>query len=358
MAVKSGFYNALDSDRRYDAHSIGQIFDGVLLDGVSNTIGKKFECKLINDTTISVDTGFAYFKGHYIYNDALYQYEIPEDAYPPIAITSIVVKTPPNQLHYPSGKSIQLDDIKIEGVPESLVVDHIEINSTAQPDYPSGYPVDLGDLRIMGVFDETPILRTGSCYIVIQLNYRERNFEIKAIRLSEYNSNIHMIIAKVTRTVSSVTIKNYVGYQDGTVSGPYLSTGLIQRTYITSLENRIDNEMSMTIPIWFNVRSTKFTSWLTNNEYYLYHHDSGPSQYERFVAALNDKSNKVTPYNRTLEANTSYTVFNISTPDNCYIDIMTDPYDVIITGIEANGSIITLHYNKIDSECRVKIMVY
>ena len=39
MAVTSGFYNSLSGDRKYDAIQLGEIFDGVITDGVFETFG-------------------------------------------------------------------------------------------------------------------------------------------------------------------------------------------------------------------------------------------------------------------------------------------------------------------------------
>ena len=39
MAVTYGFYNSVSGDRKYDARQIASIFDGVILDGVYQSIG-------------------------------------------------------------------------------------------------------------------------------------------------------------------------------------------------------------------------------------------------------------------------------------------------------------------------------
>lgn len=58
-----GFYNAIDNDRLYDAVEMSEIFDGIINDGVYETIGDRFiikECDYENHSVI-VGSGRAWF---------------------------------------------------------------------------------------------------------------------------------------------------------------------------------------------------------------------------------------------------------------------------------------------------------
>lgn len=71
MSVTYGFYNSLNRDRRYDAIQMGQIFDGIIRDGVYQHVGNALAVKQNNGMMISVDTGRAWFNHTWTYNDSL-----------------------------------------------------------------------------------------------------------------------------------------------------------------------------------------------------------------------------------------------------------------------------------------------
>lgn len=73
MAFSFGFYNSVKGDRRYNAIQMGQIFDGIIQDGVYATIGDCFILKESNlNDTVTVSTGRAWFNRTWNYNDADY----------------------------------------------------------------------------------------------------------------------------------------------------------------------------------------------------------------------------------------------------------------------------------------------
>lgn len=69
MAVTSGFFNSINGDRKYDALQVGELFDGLILDGVYETIYNRFRVTPNNEFTIQVDSGRAWFKHTWIKND-------------------------------------------------------------------------------------------------------------------------------------------------------------------------------------------------------------------------------------------------------------------------------------------------
>lgn len=71
MAFTYGFYNAVDHDRRYDAIQMGQIFDGIIKDGVYETYKKAMIVKESSrDNEVIVQPGRAWFNHTWSYNDA------------------------------------------------------------------------------------------------------------------------------------------------------------------------------------------------------------------------------------------------------------------------------------------------
>lgn len=321
MAVTSGFFNASNKDRYYSAKAISQIFDGVLSDGILNTIGDKFVCKVINnDGTISIGSGFGYFKGYYIYNPIKYNYKIPSNL--------------------------------INDGEESPSEYILEITKEPQLDYPLNATLDLGNI-IMSFTSPTQVSSVG---IVIELDERNRLFNIKAIDLDNFNPSIHMKIANVSKENGNLIIENVVGCSDGT----YLIPGILQRTYIDDLKSKIDSRMSIFIPSFIDAKSTEFEDWLTNLEYYLYHHSSGPTQYQRFVSELDGKSNKKTIYRGSITRNSTSKVFtNITIQDDSCVTVESKPFDLDIKNIVINNqSHPVLYYEKASQSYDIRFIVY
>ena len=71
MALSFGFYNSENHDRQYDAIQFGQIFDGIISDGVYANYEKAFVVKASSTAkTVIVQPGRAWFWHTWILNDA------------------------------------------------------------------------------------------------------------------------------------------------------------------------------------------------------------------------------------------------------------------------------------------------
>ena len=77
MSLTYGFYNSLNGDRKYDAIQFGQIFDGIIKDGVFMSIGGKLMVTASSGMKVSVATGRAWFNSTWTYNDAIMLLDIP-----------------------------------------------------------------------------------------------------------------------------------------------------------------------------------------------------------------------------------------------------------------------------------------
>lgn len=76
MAVTSGFFNSINGDRKYNALQMAELFDGLINDGVYETIYNKFKVSANSGFTISVDTGRGWFAHTWIKNDGLLLLEL------------------------------------------------------------------------------------------------------------------------------------------------------------------------------------------------------------------------------------------------------------------------------------------
>jgi hypothetical protein len=76
MAFTFGFYNSKNHDRMYDARQFCSIFDGIINDGVFESIGKQLTVKLKQNRTVLVQEGKAWFNHTWNDNDTPYELTI------------------------------------------------------------------------------------------------------------------------------------------------------------------------------------------------------------------------------------------------------------------------------------------
>lgn len=71
MTITYGFYNSSGGDRVYDALQISRFFDGILVDGIYESIGNCFRVTALGGSmNVRVGTGRAWFNHTWTYNDA------------------------------------------------------------------------------------------------------------------------------------------------------------------------------------------------------------------------------------------------------------------------------------------------
>lgn len=78
MTVSSGFFNSVNHDRLYDVEQVSSIFDGIIEDGVYESIGEAFMVSPYaegNDTVI-VGTGRAWFDHTWTLNDSQFSFTL------------------------------------------------------------------------------------------------------------------------------------------------------------------------------------------------------------------------------------------------------------------------------------------
>lgn len=70
MSLTYGFYDAVNHDRQYNAQQMSAIFDGIINDGVFQSVGDKFMVSPTSGMTIKVGSGRAWFNHTWSNNDA------------------------------------------------------------------------------------------------------------------------------------------------------------------------------------------------------------------------------------------------------------------------------------------------
>lgn len=70
MAVTSGYFNSVNDDRPYNAEQMTLYFEGLISNGIYESIGDKFQVTASEGMTVNVGTGRAMIKSHWIKNDS------------------------------------------------------------------------------------------------------------------------------------------------------------------------------------------------------------------------------------------------------------------------------------------------
>lgn len=92
MSLSSGFFNAIDHDRLYNADEMSRLFDGLIRDGVFASIGTCFVVTQNTGMTVSVGIGRAWFDHTWTLNDAILPVEIGQSEMLVPRIDAIVIE--------------------------------------------------------------------------------------------------------------------------------------------------------------------------------------------------------------------------------------------------------------------------
>lgn len=114
MTVSSGFFNSKNGDRKYDALKVGELFDGLINDGVYETIYNQFHVRTYdNKRTLSVDTGRGWFHHTWVKNDRMKLYSLADSKSTYPRIDAVVIEV---NLNHP----VREDSIKVITGTESV----------------------------------------------------------------------------------------------------------------------------------------------------------------------------------------------------------------------------------------------
>lgn len=69
MGWTYGFFNDVNGDRLYNAFQISALFEGIITDGVFESVANKLAVSPNNGMSIQIDTGRGWFKRHWVNND-------------------------------------------------------------------------------------------------------------------------------------------------------------------------------------------------------------------------------------------------------------------------------------------------
>lgn len=133
MAVTYGFYNSMNGDRKYDAVQLSSIFDGVIRDGVFQSIGGYLATKPGTGMQVIVSPGKAWFDHTWTVNDADLPLEIAKSDLTLPRYDAVVLETD-------ATKAVRENSIKvIKGTPASTPQKPVLVNEGDVHQHPLAY---------------------------------------------------------------------------------------------------------------------------------------------------------------------------------------------------------------------------
>lgn len=131
MAITYGFYNSLNGDRKYSADDFSAIFNGIINDGIFQSVGTAFVVNADEELNVTVGIGRAWFDGTWTLNDALLKLTAPESDLLYDRIDAVVIEI--NKLN-------RVNDIKfVQGEAKTNPVNPTLTRSTYVTQYPLCY---------------------------------------------------------------------------------------------------------------------------------------------------------------------------------------------------------------------------
>lgn len=312
MSVKSGFFNAINNDRLYDAPQIGQFFDGSLTNGVLSSIGKGFALSAAGGLAINIGSGLAYINGFYFYNSDDYEYTIPEEAF---------------------------------GTGEGAITG-LEISEPPQTEYPVGNKLDLGFIKVDGLIVE-------SCFLVIELDIVRRNIFFSYAPLNNAADN-QFPIAIISRDDDFVSIEPLIGDNRGLG----IVTGLLQIAYTNDLYSKMNTSYETFETEWLITLSNEFDAFMEINRYVLCHSDSS-TQYSRFLEELDSKKNKAIVRKQSVSVGDTTKTFNMGTTitEDNVISLSFEEFGLIVTNISTNNTNIVVTFEPAEYENIITVIM-
>lgn len=157
MAITCGFFNSLEGDRKYDARQMGEMFDGLIMDGVFMSIGDALKTTPSSGMTVAVGTGRAWFLHTWTKNDSEYLIEVS-------AAESVLNRIDTIVLDVDNTEAVRSNTIKlIKGTPASNAKRPTLINITDHKQIPLADILVPAGATALTATNITNIVGTSEC---------------------------------------------------------------------------------------------------------------------------------------------------------------------------------------------------
>lgn len=113
MAITSGFFDASSGDRRYTSRQFGELFTGIISDGIFHSVGKAFWPEARN-SQVWLGSGRAWCRGTWLNSDGYYSIDVPANSHPNYSRYDAIV------LRFDSSSSVRANTVEyISGLAEA-----------------------------------------------------------------------------------------------------------------------------------------------------------------------------------------------------------------------------------------------
>lgn len=193
--ITYGFFNSVNGDRKYNAEDMSHYFEGLISDGIFETIGDRFLVTAGEGMTVTVGTGRALIDCHWIKNDAALSLSLdPADVQLPRK-DAIVIKLDLND----SARQMSIEIIK--GTPvfpaETPIITNTEnvkylllavvtINkgiTSIQQNYITDYRGSVKCPWVTGIVDQ---VNTADLFLQYQTAYETMRAEMEAWQIKQH----------------------------------------------------------------------------------------------------------------------------------------------------------------------------
>lgn len=152
-----GFYSSVNHDRAYNSTQLSSLFDGIIKDGIFETIGNALIVQALSDTTVVVQTGKAWFNHTWTYNDTLYPLTAEASEVVLDRIDAVVIEINANE-------DTRANSLKIvKGTPSSTPVKPTLISTDSVHQYPLAYLYRTANSTTISQADITNAVGTSEC---------------------------------------------------------------------------------------------------------------------------------------------------------------------------------------------------
>lgn len=246
MAFSFGFYNSINHDRVYDAVQVGQIFDGIINDGIYATYkdGLQVVASTTNNTVI-VKSGRAWFNHTWNYNDSDMILSVPDQETILDRIDAVILDI--NIANTENGRKNRITYLK--GTPAASPTRPTWTNTSTHFIYPLAYIYRNGGQAKITQSDITNARGSKTCPFVSPVS---ETFSIDNL-LTQWNSEFFTWLETKTESYNTMLEHNRTAWNnwfshiqtelDGDVAG-HLQEQIDRFAYIYVLRNVLYLPMS------------------------------------------------------------------------------------------------------------------
>ena len=227
MALTSGFFNSKNHDRLYDATQISTLFEGLINDGVYQSVGNIFKVSASNGMNVTVDTGRAWFNNTWTRNDALIVLTVPTAEQVLKRIDAVVIEV--NSLDTVRNNSIKI----VKGTPASNPTKPSLTKNDDVHQYPLAYITVDPNVTVITQQKIQNAVGTSACPFVTGII---DTLDIDEL-IAQWSSEFNVLFAELEEMISQAASQTIL---DKSVTFPKLANDAIKRVVTNKVVAKAD----------------------------------------------------------------------------------------------------------------------